>query len=189
MSDGPAVVDSETPAARRSVLRRFRRHLTPLASETISPINLPAVRLGLFTKLQLLTVSLIFLTAATISGYHVWKQSREEAQQLRTQGSIVAIMLSDLAEYDVYTRNKDQLSNLLDSLGDQGDIAFVSVVDAAGRPLATRYLDANIAGLNLPAIRVSRVPDKRQGYTESELLLHGERYIDVVAPIGATTSM
>jgi len=186
MSDGPAVVDSETPAARRSVLRRFRRHLTPLASETISPINLPAVRLGLFTKLQLLTVSLIFLTAATISGYHVWKQSREEAQQLRTQGSIVAIMLSDLAEYDVYTRNKDQLSNLLDSLGDQGDIAFVSVVDAAGRPLATRYLDANIAGLNLPAIRVSRVPDKRQGYTESELLLHGERYIDVVAPIGAT---
>src|SRR5665213_1557306 len=187
MSDGPAVVDSETPAARRSVLRRFRRHLTPLASETISPINLPAVRLGLFTKLQLLTVSLIFLTAATISGYHVWKQSREEAQQLRTQGSIVAIMLSDLAEYEVYTRNKDQLSNLLDSLGDQGDIAFVSVVDAAGRPLATRYLDANIAGLNLPAMRVSRAPDKRQSYTESELLLHGQRYIDVVAPIGATS--
>ncbi|MEO6750089.1 MAG: EAL domain-containing protein [Casimicrobiaceae bacterium] len=189
MNDGPAVVDRETPAARRSVLRRFRRHLAPLSSETISPINLPAVRLGLFTKLQLLTVSLIFLTAATISGYHVWKQSREEAQQLRTQGSIVAVMLSDLAEYDVYTRNKDQLSNLLDSLGDQGDIAFVSVVDAAGRPLATRYLDANIAGLNLPAMRVARAPDKRQsqGYTESELLLHGERYIDVVAPIGATS--
>ena len=91
--------DAAQPRAR-GVLRRFRRHLAPLASETISPINLPAVRLGLFTKLQLLTVGLIFLTAATISGYHVWQQSREEAQQLRTQGSIVAIMLDRLGLED-----------------------------------------------------------------------------------------
>ena len=72
-----ASLDPDDDAGRRpGVLRRFRRHLSPLGSDTISPINLPPVRLGLFTKLQLLTVGLIFLTAATISGYHVWLQSR-----------------------------------------------------------------------------------------------------------------
>jgi diguanylate cyclase (GGDEF)-like protein len=177
--------DAAQPRAR-GVLRRFRRHLAPLASETISPINLPAVRLGLFTKLQLLTVGLIFLTAATISGYHVWQQSREEAQQLRTQGSIVAIMLADLAEYDVYTRNQEQLTSLLDSLGDQGDVAYVSVVDASGRPLATRFLDTNIAGLALPPIKVVHAIDKPASFSESELSLHNQRYFDIVSPVGSS---
>jgi diguanylate cyclase (GGDEF)-like protein len=185
-----ASLDPDDDAGRRpGVLRRFRRHLSPLGSDTISPINLPPVRLGLFTKLQLLTVGLIFLTAATISGYHVWLQSREEAQQLRTQGSIVAIMLADLAEYDVYTRNQSQLASLLDSLGDQGDVAYVSVVDAGGRPLATRFLDTNIAGLTLPEIRVVHVLDKGAAFSESELTLHSQRYFDIVSPIGASTGV
>ncbi|MEO8848578.1 MAG: EAL domain-containing protein [Casimicrobiaceae bacterium] len=188
MSDPSAIPPNENSARRRGVLRRLRRHLSPLGTETISPITLPPVRLGLFTKLQLLTVGLIFLTAATISGYHVWQQSREEAQQLRTQGSIVAIMLADLAEYDVYTRNQQQLSSLLDSLGDQGDIAYVSVVDAGGHPLATRFLETNIAGLALPPIRVVHAANRGAGFSESELALHGQRYIDVVSPIGVSSS-
>ena len=145
MNSVSADIDNETRRKPRGMLWRLRRHLSPMGNETISPVNLPAVRIGLFTKFQLLTVGLIFLTAATISGYHVWQQSREEAQQLRTQGSIVATMLADLAEYDVYTRNREQLSTLIDSLGDPGDVAYVSVIDASGRPLATRFLDTNIA--------------------------------------------
>ncbi|MEO6928414.1 MAG: EAL domain-containing protein [Casimicrobiaceae bacterium] len=187
MSDTSTMLPKENPARRRGVLRRLRRHLSPLGTETISPITLPPVRLGLFTKLQLLTVGLIFLTAATISGYHVWQQSREEAQQLRTQGSIVAIMLADLAEYDVYTRNQQQLSSLLDSLGDQGDIAYVSVVDAGGHALATRFLETSMAPVALPPIRVAHA-SRGAGFSESELTLNGQRYIDVVSPIGVSRS-
>ncbi len=176
----------EAPRRERGALRRLRRHLTLLTTETISPINLPPVRLGLFTKLQLLTVGLIFVTAATISGYHVWQQMREEGRQLRTQGRIVAIMLADLAEYDIYTRNQDQLASLLDSLGDQGDIAYVSVVDANGRPLATRYFDASITGAALPAIGAVHATDSAGNFDVGTLTLRDQRFIDMVAPVGRT---
>ncbi len=188
MNSAPAEVDNETDRKPRSMLWRLRRHLSPMGSETISPVNLPPVRIGLFTKFQLLTVGLIFLTAATISGYHVWQQSREEAQQLRTQGSIVAIMLADLAEYDVYTRNREQLSTLIDSLGDQGDVAYVSVIDASGRPLATRFLDTNIAGLTLPPINAALVIPRSTHFAEAQLTMRSQRYIDLVAPIGTSRS-
>ncbi len=173
------------PKARRL---RWRRSLSPMAGETISPINLPLVRIGLFTKLQLLTIGLIFITAAAISGYHVWQQSREESQQLRTQGRVVAIMLADLAEYDVYTHNRSQLAELLASLGDQGDIAYASVVDANGRTLATRFLDDALAGSTLPPIGVLHAPGRDGRPDEAEFTLQGMRFIDLAAPVGALRS-
>jgi hypothetical protein len=33
-------------------MNQLRRHLSPLNAETISPLNLPAVRMGLLTKLN-----------------------------------------------------------------------------------------------------------------------------------------
>ena len=175
---------SAAPRGQRGALRRLRRHLAALSGETISPITLPPVRLGLFTKLQLLTVGLIFVTAATISGYEVWQQTREEGRQLRTQGRVVALMLADLAEYDVYTRNQQHLTDLLDSLGDQGDIAYVAVVDANGRMLATRYLDAAIDGAPLPAIGAVHATDASGRFDEGALTLNERRFIDIVASIG-----
>ncbi|HXU51285.1 MAG TPA: EAL domain-containing protein [Casimicrobiaceae bacterium] len=175
---------AEAPRAPRGALRRLKRHLAALGGETIAPINLPPVRLGLFTKLQLLTVGLIFVTAATISGYEVWAQTREEGRQLRTQGRVVALMLADLAEYDVYTRDQRHLASLLDSLGDQGDIAYVAVADANGRLLATRYLDPTIAGATLPAIGAVHTTDASGRYDEGALALNDRRFVDIVAPIG-----
>jgi len=52
-----------------SAFRRFRRHLSPLAGETDTPTTLPRVRMGLLTKLNVLTVGLIFMTAVATTGY------------------------------------------------------------------------------------------------------------------------
>jgi diguanylate cyclase (GGDEF)-like protein len=185
----PRPATHDDPAQKRGRLRRLRKHLSPLGAETMSPINLPAVRLGLFTKLQLLTVGLVFATAATIAGYHVWQDLHDEARELRLQGRVVASMLADLAEYDVYTRNREQLAALLASLDDQGDVAYVAIVDAAGRPLATRFLDASLQGTALPAIGTTHIADKRGNLDETTLVLREQRFIDIAAPIAGTRDL
>ena len=61
---GTAPMDVVSDPSPRQRMRRLRKHLLPLQSESISPIDLPSVRTGLLTKLNALTVGLIALTAA-----------------------------------------------------------------------------------------------------------------------------
>ena len=48
----------------------LRRHLSPLAADTASMLDLPPVRMGLLAKLNLLTIGLIFLTAVAITVFY-----------------------------------------------------------------------------------------------------------------------
>ena len=61
---GTAPMDVVSDPGPRQRMRRLRKHLLPLQSESISPIDLPSVRTGLLTKLNALTVGLIALTGA-----------------------------------------------------------------------------------------------------------------------------
>ena len=51
-------------------MKRFRllirRHMSPLAGDTASMLDLPPVRMGLLAKLNLLTIGLIFLSVIFI---------------------------------------------------------------------------------------------------------------------------
>ena len=75
------------------IVNRLRRHLSPLAGDTVTMLDLPPVRMGLLTKLNLLTIGLIFLTAVAMSVFHFAQQWRDEEQQLREQGtSMLGVM-------------------------------------------------------------------------------------------------
>ncbi len=179
MSDERAPEGNGAAKGKRGALRRLRRHLSPLASDTISPLNLPPVRLGLFTKLQILTVSLILFTAASMSAAYLWQQSRDEAAQTRAQAASLAQMIADLSALDVYTRNRVELAQLLERVAAQTGIAFIAICDANGVPLVER---AQEIGLTNEAIEKSLAtgarPDK-----EGTLTIAGHRYRDAVAPI------
>ena len=91
------------------LLGRLRRHLSPLSADSISPLNLPPVRLGLLLKLNLLTIGLIFLTAVAISTFHFMQQWRGEDEQLKSQGtSMLAIMISNRHMYVQFVDDQRQ---------------------------------------------------------------------------------
>ena len=50
----------------KPVRRSLRRHLSPLGADTASMLDLPPVRMGLLTKLNLVMIGLIFATALTL---------------------------------------------------------------------------------------------------------------------------
>ena len=108
-------------AAGRGVLRRLRRHLSPLGATRSRRSTCRRCGMGLLTKLNLLTVGLIFLTAVDDLGLlRVAAVARAKRSSCARRAAIVAIMLADLAEYGVYTRNRAQLERMLDSLGRPG---------------------------------------------------------------------
>ena len=91
---GPIEIPADSQLRRG--MRRFKRRLHPLQSESMSPIDLPPMRSGLLAKLNLLTVGLTALTALVLSGYYLWQQwegeSRELKQRAQSQRSPTAAL-------------------------------------------------------------------------------------------------
>jgi len=134
-----------------TVRQRLRKHLSPLAADTVTTLNLPPVRMGLLTKLNLLTVGLIALTAVAVTAFFAWQEWRDVQQQIRAQGRVVLTMLSDLSAPGLAAQDKAQIERTLSSLASDGDIAYVAVNDASGRPFAERRFSEKLQG-PLPAL-------------------------------------
>jgi hypothetical protein len=99
-----------------AVGRALRKHLSPLGGDTVTMLDLPPVRMGLLTKLNLLTIGLIFLAAVAVTAYHFTQTWRDKTQQLKTQAASMLGIMTDLAEYGIHTSNQAYLAQILDSL-------------------------------------------------------------------------
>src|ERR1700694_1839822 len=155
------------------------KYTSPLNADTVSPLNAPPVRLGLQTKLNLLAIGLIVATAVGISPFLIRQQVQDEQTRLRTQGMTIVSMLTELTESAVYTADKRALRQILDSLDADRDIAYVVVLDAQGKLLASR-----VFGDRVP----TPMPPGNPTETKIETAVHsvdGRRYLDMVAPIVA----
>ena len=167
----------------KTVRRALRKHLSPLGGDTIATLDLPRVKIGLLTKLNLLTIGLIFLTAVAITTFHFSQQWREEEQQLRLQGTSLLGVMAELAEYALYTADKQSLEQLLESLSSDPDVAYVGVLDQKGSLLVERRFAALLAKEPLPAMARTPAGNARVGITTQEVILGGSRFIELVAPV------
>jgi len=156
------------------------KYTSPLHADTVSPLNAPAVRLGLQTKLNVLAIGLIVVTAALISWFLIQQQFLGEQARLRTQGMTIVSMLTELTESAVSTADKPALHQILDSLDADRDIAYVVVLDARRQQLASR-----IFGSDAP----TPIPPGNQSDRKIDSAVHnidGHRYLDLLAPIVST---
>ena len=107
--------------------------------------------MGLLTKLNLLTIGLIFLTAIATTGYYVWQQWRDETGDLRQRGATALAMLAELSEFGLYTNNRAYLEAILESLSAEGDIAYAVIVDRKGDAVAGRRISEALGPAGPPA--------------------------------------
>ncbi len=167
----------------KNMRRALRKHLSPLGGDTIATLDLPPVKMGLLTKLNLLTIGLIFLTAVAITTFHFSQQWRDEEQQLRVQGTSILGVMAELAEYALYTTDKASLETLLDSLSGDPDVAYVAVQDDKGQSLVERRFAPLLAKEPLPALAAPAAGSAAGHVTAREVMLGGSRFIDLVAPV------
>jgi diguanylate cyclase (GGDEF)-like protein len=169
-----------------AVRRALRRHLSPLGGDTVTTLDLPPVRMGLLTKLNLLTIGLIFLTAVAITAYHFTQQWREDTSQLKTQAASVLGIMTDLAEYGIYASDRAYLAQMLESLGADPDVAYIAILDTHQQVLAERRFAPGLAKSTLPPLSRERLAFEKGRITEQEIVVDGQRYIELVAPIASS---
>jgi diguanylate cyclase (GGDEF)-like protein len=167
-------------------MKLFRSHQPPLAGDSMSALNLPRLRMGLLTKLNLLTIGLIFLTAIATAGYYLWQQWRDENLELHRRGSATLAMLADLAEYGLYTNNRPHVDAILDSLSADSDIAYAVVIDAKRETVASRRIADSLGNAGPPPLPADAPLPAPGAITTTELAIRGQRYIELIAPVGGT---
>ncbi len=172
----------------KAVRGKLRRHLSPLGGDTMSMLNLPPVRMGLLTKLNLLTIGLIFVTAVAITAYYFTRQWRDAEQQLKTQAASLIGVMTELTEYGIYTADKAYLDQILESVGTDPEVGYVSVLDMKGQVLAERRFAPPLATGALPALGPLAAPSEERQITTRELTLAGQRYIEFVAPVPSASA-
>ena len=175
--------DAKTP---RQHMRRLRRHLLPLQSESMSPIDLPSVRTGLLTKLNALTVGLIALTAIAISAYYFWQQWSNEGRELRQRGRTIATVLAEQAEFGVYTSDRKAVGQVLATLGDDRDVAYAIVLDRRMVPIVERRFLKSLEGASVPPLPATLGLPAPGRLLELQPTIAGRRYLELVAAVGSS---
>jgi diguanylate cyclase (GGDEF)-like protein len=167
-------------------MKKLRRYFSPLAPDSLSTLNLPPVRVGLLTKLNVLTVGLIVLTALATSGFYLARLWNYEDEDLRARGAAIGTMLAAISERGVYPADDKHTERILASLAADADLAYVSVQDARHRVLTERRFAALPRSAPLPPPpAVASLP--APGTTRSiDLMIGGRRYIETVAPVVET---
>jgi len=155
------------------------KYKSPLNADTVSPLNAPPVQLGLQTKFNLLAIGLIVITALLISGFLVRQQLLDEQTRLKTQGMTIVSMLVELTDSAVATADTAALREILDSLDADRDIAYVVVLDAQRKPLASRVFSVDVP---VPMSPGSPTETKTETAVRT---VDDRRYLDLVAPIVA----
>jgi len=159
------------------------KSLTPLATDTTSPLNLPPLKLGLLTKLNLLTVGLIFLTAIATTGFYLWQQWRDEGTELRARGSTVLAVLTEVSGRSLEEGERTQLEAVLDSLSFGGDVAYVAILDAKREPIAARRFAESLPASGPPALSANATLPATGAIVASERRERGQRYLELISAI------
>jgi diguanylate cyclase (GGDEF)-like protein len=150
---------------------------SPLAGDSISPLNAPPVRMGLLTKLNALSIGLIVATAVGVAAFFVNQQMRDERALLRTQGLAFAAMVAEVADEAISSSDMSNVASVLDGLTSDRDIVYVAVIDPESKILISRAYGDGV----VPATRIELPAPGRSVTLESEV--DGRRYIEVAVPV------
>jgi diguanylate cyclase (GGDEF)-like protein len=136
-------------------------------------------RFGLRAKLNLLTIALIVATAAGIAAYLARQELRDARTKLETEGVAILSLLSEAGELPIYTANRAQLTQVLNSLSLNRDIAYAVALDAQRTELARRLFSVK----ELPGL--PNYPEEKQiGRIQSTYVTaEGKRILELFAPI------
>jgi signal transduction histidine kinase/DNA-binding response OmpR family regulator/HPt (histidine-containing phosphotransfer) domain-containing protein len=86
-------------------------------------------RVGLTTKFNFLTISLILATAFGISAFVTYRGHVNNYASLLRKGRTTAAILAQNSEYGIYAEDRASLQQVADALNADADVAFVAVMN------------------------------------------------------------
>jgi signal transduction histidine kinase/CheY-like chemotaxis protein len=101
-------------------------------------------RISLLAKFNLLTISLIVLTALAIASYVINNVIDDKTEELIADGISLISIMADNSEYAIYTQDEASLNQLTESAFSNKDIAYVAVHNKHHKSIATKKIDQSI---------------------------------------------
>jgi len=134
------------------------------------------------SKFNLLTIFLIMLTTLAAGSYVIWRHQINTFENFTQHGEEVAVMLAKNMEYGVYTENQQAISQSLQGLSENPDIAYLVVFNKEKKVLIQRNF------LELPQLpsfpgHIATLENKKvviDDYLEPK---HNKSYINIVTPV------
>ena len=137
------------------------------------------------SKFNILTIFLIMLTALLTSGYIIWQHQVSAFKNFAEHGEEIAAMLSKDIVYGIYTENQEAMTQSLQTLEDNKDIAYILVYNKDKKIL----LQKNPLGVfKLPLLTENQFPIE-QTQTNEYNLSTTKNYINIVTPVYLKTKM
>ena len=168
-------------------MKLFRRRSAPLAPDAGASLNLPPVRMGLLTKLNLLTIGLIVLTASRPRLLRLGSSGATKTSDLRQRG---AAALRD-ARRAVGVRALHQQSRATSRRSSRASppkaTSPTRSSSTQGRRGGRRAGSPTRSGRRrLPPLPAEAALPALGTTTATELTIRGRRYVELIAPVGGT---
>ena len=138
-------------------------------------------RIGLRTKLNVLSIGLVILTATGIAGFVVHREITTRSQDLLNTGLTTAAMIAQSSEYAVYTENQDSLRRIVAGLRASPDIAYIAVLGKQNNILLEQTFGLPIT---IPtALRSRRPATGEVAVQDVANQQDGSSYVDIIVPV------
>ena len=141
------------------------------------------IRRSLATKFNLLAIALVLVTALGIALFVIRQERINTSRALVNHGRSVAAMVAQNSEYGIYTENETFLSQIIESLAVDAEIAYVTILNQDRRVLVSRTLQA---GVQIPTtFHPRQEPILPKSVREAEFRndADGELYFDILTPV------
>jgi diguanylate cyclase (GGDEF)-like protein len=164
-------------------MKSLRKYLAPLESDSLGTLHLPPVRIGLRTKLNVLTIGLIFVTAIATAAFYLSREWYGEDDDLRVRGAGIAAMLAAISAYGLYPDNRAQMDRILDGLAESGDVAYVSLLDAKRKVLTERRFSRALGDAALPPLDAALALQPPGNIRSADTAVRGQRYVELIESV------
>ncbi len=141
-------------------------------------------KIGLTTKFNVLSLSLILATALGLGLFVVQQKTASSYRDLVQRGTTTASMVAQNIEYSLYTENQEGLHRIVDSVRHDPDVAYIVVFAAGGKALATSAPEPGLVG------QVSTLPSWASHETMVRTFIdQSDRspYVDILATVHTRT--
>ncbi len=139
-------------------------------------------RLGLISKFNMLTITLILVTSLGIATFVIYQGSTTGYKQLIRHGISIAATVAQNSEYALYTENQEALLQIVQSLSVNPEVAYVAVLNQEKQTLVSTVVYPDVS-IPFP-IALEKKDTETQNLSESFVNeADGKRYIDIVAPV------
>jgi two-component system, sensor histidine kinase and response regulator len=137
---------------------------------------------SLVTKFNILTITLILITAFAIGAFVIRQDVTDTYKELLQHSTSVAALIAENSEYAIYTENQAALRRIVESLSADKNVAYIAILDKEQHVLMH---EARSPAVQIPiSFRAALVPPSPEIHVEDFINeTDGKRYLDLFAPV------